>query len=352
MSTTPSTPLAALGERALLQRIQRRLPSVAGVVVGVGDDAAAVEIGPFSLVTTDSLVEGVHFARDTAPPCLLGRKALSINLSDIAAMGGIARYATVSLCLPPATELGWLDSLFDGLLERAAEVGIGLVGGNLSRRAEGMVIDVTMLGDAGPLLLRAGANPGDRVVVTGTLGAAGGGLRALATGAWLDDTGELVAGGVWTESSAEAVRACLLALLDPRPPLAMARAIGERALARAGMDLSDGLSSDLPEICRHSGVGAVIEAGAVPVDPGMASLERARGGDALALALHGGEDYQLLLAVEPAQLEAIVELGRVFGVEVTAIGEFVTGDAVQLRDSSGLQPLEARGHDHFRASGI
>ena len=350
MTLPLSTTLGEIGEKALLRHLYGRIPAAPGVVVGVGDDAAAVEIGPFALLTTDSLVEGVHFLRDSAPPRLLGRKALTVNLSDVAAMGGIGRYATVSLCLPPDVTLGWVDSLYDGLLERAAEAGVALVGGNVTRGRESIVVDVMLVGDAGRLLLRTGARAGDRVVVTGKLGAAAEGVRLLAEGARLDEDGELVATGVWTESSAPAVLACLRAQLDPRPPLALARSIAERGIARAGMDLSDGLSLDLVEICSRSGVGAVIDAAAVPVDPRAAGLERARGGDALALALHGGEDYQLLLAVEPEAMDEIGELARVWGVEIVAAGEFVAGEpVVRLRDADGERPLAPGGHDHFRA---
>jgi thiamine-monophosphate kinase len=345
-----SATVGEIGEKALLRHLYCRIPAGPGVVVGVGDDAAAVETGPFSLLTTDSLVEGVHFRRDEAPPRLLGRKALTVNLSDVAAMGGIGRYATVSLCLPPETTLGWVDSLYDGLLERAAESGVALVGGNVTRGRESIVVDVALVGDAGQLLLRGGARPGDRVVVTGRLGAAGEGLRLLAEGARLDEDGALVASGVWTESSSAALVACLRAQLDPRPPLALARSVAERGIARAGMDLSDGLSLDLAEMCSRSGVGAVIDAGAVPVDPRAAGLERARGGDVLALALHGGEDYELLLAVDPGAVEEIGELARVWGVEVSSLGEFVEGEpAVRLRDAQGERPLPPAGHDHFRA---
>ncbi len=348
MTFDPRTPVGQLGERALLRRLAARVPSAAGVVVGIGDDAAALEIGPFALVTTDCLVERIHFERDTAPPRLLGRKALTVNLSDIAAMGGLARYATVSLSLPPEVEVAWVDSLYDGLLERAAEAGVALVGGNVTRAPQAITVDVTLLGDAGRLLLRNGARPGDRVVVTGALGAAAEGLRLLGEGARLDDEGELLATGVWTETSAPSLLACLRAQLDPRPPLALARSIGDRGLARAGMDVSDGLSSDLPEICRQSGVGAVIELGALPVDARAAGLERARGGDSLSLGLHGGEDYQLLLAVAPEDVEELGQLARVWGVEVTAIGDFVPGEPeLRVRDGAGERPLEPGGHDHF-----
>jgi thiamine-monophosphate kinase len=344
-----SRTLGEIGEKALLRHLHGRIPSSSGVVVGVGDDAAAVEIGPCALVTTDSLVEGVHFRRDAAPPRLLGRKALTVNLSDVAAMGGIARYATVSLCLPPELTLGWVDSLYDGLLERAAEAGVAIVGGNVTRGRDAVVVDVTLLGEAGRLLLRAGARPGDRAVVTGTLGAAAEGVRLLDEGARLDEDAELVATGVWTESSAGAVVACLRAQLDPHPPLALARSIAERGIAQAGTDVSDGLSIDLVEICTRSAVGAVIDAGTVPVDPRAAGLERARGGDALSMALHGGEDYQLLLAVGPGELDELGELARVWGVEVAVVGEFVEGEpVVLLRDASGERPLPPAGHDHFR----
>jgi thiamine-monophosphate kinase len=345
----PHAPLAAIGEKQLLRRLEARIPRAAGVVVGIGDDAAAVEIGPFALVTTDSLVEGTHFARDAAPARLLGRKALTVNLSDVAAMGGVGRYATVSLCLPADLPTGWVDSLYDGLLARAAESGVVIVGGNVARGADAIVVDVTLIGDAGRLLLRSGAQAGDRVVVTGTLGAAAAGVTLLAEGARLDEDGALVTTGKWTDSSSAAVLACLRAQLDPQPPFALARSIAERGIAHAGMDLSDGLSSDLAELCRHAGLGAVIDVAALPLDPAAAGLERARGGDPTPLALHGGEDYQLLLAVAPGELDDVCDLARVWGIPVTAVGEFVEGDVeVRVRDSGGERRLEAGGHDHFR----
>jgi len=344
--------LAEFGERELLRHIRGRLPEGPGVKLGAGDDAAAVEIGPLALVTTDSLVEGVHFTRDTAPARLVGRKALTVNLSDLGAMGGIGRYATVSLLLPPDVTLGWVDALYDGLLERAAEAGVSIVGGNLARSREGVVVDVTLLGDGGGrLLLRSGAQPGDHVVVTGTLGAAAEGVRLLKEGARLDDDGQLLATGVWTESSSAAVVACLRAQLDPRPPFAVARSIAERGLARAGMDLSDGLSTDLLDLCSASGVAAVVERALLPVDPKAAGLARASGSDPYQLALHGGEDYQLLLAIAPEAFEEARELSRVFGAELTTVGRFVLGEpALSLVDDSGQHPLAPGGHDHFRAA--
>jgi thiamine-monophosphate kinase len=348
----PETPLRELGEHALLRHVHARIPAGAGVIVGIGDDAAVIEIASPVLLTTDALVEGVHFRREWGPARLVGRKALSVNLSDIAAMGGIAHHATVSLCLPSDVTVGWVDSLYDGLLERAAEAGVSLVGGNVASTHDAIVIDVTMLGEGQQLLRRDGARPGDVVAVTGALGAAAEGVALLAQGARLDEDGQLAETGVFDVSLAPALTACLRAQLDPRPPLALARSLAERGLARAGMDLSDGLSIDLVELCRHGGVGARIDAASVPIDPHVIAIERASGGDALTLALHGGEDYQLLLAVAPRSLDDLRELARVWGVTVTAVGRFVEGEPrLTLRDGTGTHPLAPGGFDHFRAPG-
>jgi thiamine-monophosphate kinase len=318
------------------------------VVVGIGDDAAVVEVGPLVLVTADSLVEGVHFRREWSAPRLLGRKALSVNLSDLAAMTGIPRHATVSLCLPPETKMGFLDGLYDGLLERAAETGVNLVGGNLSASGNAIVVDVTLLGQAERVVRRSGAQAGDRVVVTGRLGASAAGLGLLLQGARLDEEGQLVATGVWTETSAEAVSHCLRAHLDPSPPLSFARALSEQDLVHAAIDISDGLSGDLLQLCSASEVGAIIEAEAVPVDRHAASLERARGREALPLALHGGEDYQLLLAVAPEQLGRLRDLAVIWNLPLTVLGEFTSDREVSLKTGNGLGPLLPASHDHFR----
>jgi thiamine-monophosphate kinase len=346
--TNEPTRIGDVGERELLRRLHARIPESPGVPVGVGDDTALVEVPSPALVTADSLVEGVHFRWEATPPRLLGRKALAVNLSDVAAMGGVGRHAVVSLCLPSELELEWVDSLYDGLLERAAESGVALVGGNLARSPGPVVVDVTLIGESRGSLLRSDAEAGDLVVVTGELGAAAEGVRLLEEGARLDEDGRLRAAPKWTESMDAAVESCLRAQLDPRPPLVLAGSLAERGLADAGMDLSDGLSSDLAEMCRQSGVGALVDATAVPVSPAVVDLERARGGDPLALALHGGEDYELLLAVDPGDLEALEELARVWGVAVTAVGEFLEGPPdVRLSDAKGGHVLRPGGHDHF-----
>jgi thiamine-monophosphate kinase len=346
----PETTLREAGERYLLVHLRNRIPGGPGVVVGVGDDGAVVETSPLTVVTTDSLVEGVHFERDWVVPRLLGRKVLSVNLSDVAAMAGVARHAVVSLCLPGQTTLGFVDGLYDGLLERAAETGVNVVGGNLARTEGPVVVSLTLLGQVARAVGRGGARPGDRAVVTGSLGAAAAGVRLLAQGARLDDEGELRSTGVWTESSAPALRHCLRAQLDPRPPLSFARALAEVELVHAAIDLSDGLSSDLRRICEASGVEATIDPFAVPIDAHVASLERARGGDALDTALNGGEDYQLLLAVAGDRMDELRDLAVIWDLPLAVVGEFAEGEArVYLRAGPSRSELAASGHDHFVA---
>lgn len=347
----PETPVRELGERGLLKHLRSRIPGGPGVPIGIGDDAAAIETTPITLVTTDSLVGGVHFLREWAPARLVGRKALTVNLSDIAAMAGTPRHAVVSLCLPPDLPLAWVDGLYDGLLERSAETGVTIVGGNLSVSISQIVVDITLLGQGGDKLMRrSGAVPGDLVVVSGALGAAAAGLKLLAQGARLDEDGFLHKTGVWTESSARAVTHCLRALLDPNPPLAFSRALAEQEIVHAGMDLSDGLSGDLRTLCDESDVSAWVDAATLPVDGAAASLERARGGDAAALALHGGEDYQLLLAVPPDKLDALRDVAVIWDIPTTVVGEFAPGpSAVLLKKGGSLLPLAAQSHDHFRA---
>jgi thiamine-monophosphate kinase len=267
-------------------------------------------------------------------------------------MAGVPRHAIVSLCLPPDYEVSWLDGFYDGFLERAAETGVSVVGGNLSAIAGPAVVSVTALGQASHPVTRAGGKAGDLLVVTGTLGAAAAGLKLLGQGARLDDDGELKATGVWTTSSALALVYCLRAQLDPEPPLRLARALAETGLLHAAIDLSDGLSADLARICEESGLCAVVDAFAVPVSPHVTSLERARGGDALAMALHGGEDYQLLLVLPPESLRPLQDLAVIWDLALATIGELVEGEPqILLKAGTDLLPLAAAAHEHFRPTG-
>jgi thiamine-monophosphate kinase len=349
----PKARLVEIGEQALLRYFKERIPGGAGVTIGVGDDAAAVEsLGPHTLVTVDCLAEGIHFQREWAPPRLLGRKLLSTSLSDVAAMGGAPRHATVSLCLPPETPFAFVDGLYDGLLERAAETSVNVIGGNLAgNTGHGVVIDLTLLGQSGRPIRRSGAEAGDRILVTGTLGAAAAGLLLLGQGVRIDEEGALSSSGLWTESSRGPLQRCLLAQLDPRPPIALGRGLGESEseIAHAAIDISDGLAGDLLRVCEASGLAAWIDPESLPLDPDADVVARAGGRAGTEMALRGGEDYQLLLAVPPDRVEAARELSLVWNVALTEIGEFEAGPpAVWLRTAAGRKPLDAVPHDHFR----
>jgi thiamine-monophosphate kinase len=349
---SPDSTIGEIGERRLLAHLRSRIPVAPGVVVGIGDDAAAVETGPLTLVTTDALVEGVHFRLDWTPAHLLGRKALSVNLSDIAAMAGVPRYATVSLCLPAETTVEFIDGLYNGLLERAAETGVVLVGGNVSATSGPLVIDIALLGHGDRLLKRSGALPGDLVVVTGALGASAAGLRILEQGARLGADGDLVDVGTFAPAAQGNLEHCLRAQLDPAPPLAFARALSEHDIVHAAMDVSDGLSGDLLCICHESGVSAWIDASAVPVDPCAAALSSEMGGDGFSLALHGGEDYQLLMAVPREALDRLKDVAVVWDLAITAVGEFTEGQpGVSLKFGDALRRLRPKSHEHFRDPG-
>ena len=341
--------VSSLGERALVARLRSRIASMPGVKVGIGDDCALVETPPASLLTTDTLVEGIHFDRTLTPARLLGRKALSVNLSDIGAMSGVPRYALVNLCLPPSCPVEFFDGLYEGLIERAAEVGVGIVGGNLSATTGPITISVTLLGVGDRPVLRQGVKLGDLVVITGGLGAAAEGLRLLREGVRLADDGMVIDTGIWTPSSEGPLGRCVRAHLDPTPPLAFARALSETVgMVRAMMDLSDGLSMDLIRLCAENSIGALIDPLAVPVDPAVAKIERARGGDPLPLALHGGEDYQLLMAVSPETIDAVRDMAFVWDLPITVIGQFVVGaPVVSVQVGEWIEPLKSQGHDHF-----
>jgi thiamine-monophosphate kinase len=341
--------VSSVGERALIARLRSRIAEAPGVRIGIGDDCALVETPPVSLLTTDTLVEGIHFDRNLTPARLLGRKALSVNLSDVAAMSGVPRYALVNLCLPPTCPVDFFDGLYEGLIERAAEVGVAIVGGNLSATTGPIVVAVSLLGVGDRPILRRGVEVGDLVVITGGLGAAAEGLRLLREGVRLADDGVVIDTGIWTATSEGPLARCARAHLDPTPPLAFARALSETpGLVRAMMDISDGLSIDLIRLCAESSIGAVIDPLAVPVDPAVAMIERARGGDPLPLALHGGEDYQLLMAVSPDTIDAVRDMAFVWDLPITVIGQFVVGSpVVSVQVGEWIEPLKSHGYDHF-----
>ena len=313
---------------------------VPGVRLGPGDDAALVDFdSALEILTADLLVEGVHFRLETTSPRDLGYKCLTVNVSDVAAMGGRPRYGLVSLAIPERIDMPWVVELYGGLRDAAGRYGMAVVGGDLSR-ADETVISVAVTGEVAKnrAVTRSGARPGDRVVVTGSLGAAAAGLRVA-------------------EANRDEIREALGTDLGRSLLEAFARPVARldegEALAAAGatamMDLSDGLAKDLHRLCRESQVGARIDLSGVPVADGLKAVEGILGVEALELAMEGGEDYELLATLGPGAVQRVVSrIGERFGTPLTEIGEIVEGSDVTAVDVDGTErPLEAKGWDHF-----
>lgn len=337
--------IETVGEFELIERFFA--PSGAlqppGVVIGPGDDAAVVNVPRTQqlVTTTDTLVEGVHFTHAT-DPFLLGQKALYVNLSDMAAMAGRPRWYLLSLTLPGTTPLSWVEALAHGLTTAARHPtgDIALIGGNTSKIAEGCIsIGITLLGLVGQdrAVTRRGAQVGDHILVTGTIGDATLGLA--------------IQQGTLTVDDPEARAALQQRHALPSPPLAFAIALQESALIRSAIDISDGLVADLTHLCNASGVGARIDAEKTPLSPAaQAQIEHLPGTERLAPLLTGGEDYELLFTVAPDACPAVMMQAKEQGIRVSDIGIITTGSAVVLTHHGQTMTLGKNGWTHFQKS--
>lgn len=325
-----------LGEFALIDRIRRTLGDAPDVALGIGDDAAAVRPTPGKLLlaTCDIQVEGRHFIKARIGPEQLGRRAASVNLSDVAAMGGRPTHALVSLALPADTEVEWVERLYDGLRDGFAEHGAAVIGGNLSGSSTEIVIDVTLHGevDESAVLRRSGARPGDAVLVTGNLGAARAGLLALDA-------------GLSGEPADAAARAHLL----PTARVDEGLAIAGSGLATAAIDVSDGFAADLGHLCEASRTGARVFADRLPVSLAARDVAAELGFDPLLAALHGGEDYELIVTCASEHADALIDaVRRTTGTPLTAVGEIDEASGLRLVESGGNERLlDSAGWDHF-----
>lgn len=320
------------------------------VLVGIGDDAAVVAGTGRLVATTDALVEGQDFRKD-ADPHRLGRKAMNVNLSDLAAMGASPLWALLALGLPRRTDPAWLDAFAEGVREAAEEYGVAVVGGDLSASSV-FFAAVTALGRApakGPLR-RDGARPGDTLYVSGTLGSAAAGFLLLEAGYRLTADKAVKAPGrkkLVPPRSTEVAR-LIRHQIDPRPALELGRVLASGRVVSAAIDLSDGLSRDLHRLCRASGVSATLDLPRLPIDTGLTELRGLVSFDPLRLALFGGEDYGLLFTV-PRRKRALAErLSARFPIR--PIG--VTDDrhepgTVWLRARGGERRVPDAGWDHF-----
>jgi thiamine-monophosphate kinase len=326
------------GEPALIMALGRVFgPPPPNVVLGIGDDCAALALGEdYLLWTVDTLLEGVHFDLSYFSLDQLGYKALAVNLSDIAAMGGDPLYALLSLGWPKDRDLSGALALGEGLARAGREYGVAVIGGDTVAAPGGVMITLTLLGRVprGEMLTRRGARPGDLIFVTGPLGEAAAGLEVLHRGLKL----------------APDLQAPLcLAHLAPRPQLAPGRVLAGEGLASGVIDLSDGVATDLGHLCRASGVGARVPAAIAPVSPRVKAAAPLLGLDPLDLALKGGEDYQLLFTSPPEKTGALFQAFARAGLpRPLPLGEIVPGAGVLLVTAAGEQDISGGGFDHFR----
>ena len=330
--------VSEIGEFGLIDRLARmvsaaedkKAPAWRHLILGIGDDAAAWQgEATIQLATVDALVQDVHFRLNLTSWAELGWKAIAINLSDIAAMGGQPRYALVSLALPDETEVENVTSLYHGMLELARRFEVAIVGGNISR-ALLVVININIFGNAEGqnLLTRSAAKVGDEVAVTGYLGSAAAGLEMLTKRLQFD---------------AEATASLRRAFCQPDPRVGEGQALVKCGV-KAAIDISDGLISDLNHICQSGQVGARIEVERVPIAP---TVKANFGTRALELALSGGEDYELLFTARPGVIESV---RSAVSCPVTVIGEIVADKAskITLVDKKGNPvSLPRTGWDHF-----
>jgi thiamine-monophosphate kinase len=337
-------------ESEIISLIRRRVRTSGDVLTGIGDDAAVIKGSADKdlLACCDLMVEGVHFQIDWTPPRLLGRKALAINLSDIAAMGGVSKFAMISVALPDRCSEEFIVEFFEGVFEMAEEQGVSIIGGDTSSSREWMFVDISLIGEcgAGCAVTRAGAKPGDVIYVSGSLGGSALGLKLLGDGVRLSELGE----------ADDDRRTALLKHLSPQPQTTLGRAIGEARLATAMIDISDGLSTDLWHILEESNCGAIIHADAIPISASVRGLMSAAESTprkpvacdtSLGLALSGGEEYELLFTANPASSIQIDELKNSLGLAITAIGQIDEGEGLRLEQEGRLSPLAPSGYEHL-----
>ena len=335
------TTIAEFGEFGLIAHLTAGLPQSPHVLLGVGDDAAvlAIEGEEILVATCDSQVEGTHFRLSNIDPRDLGRRVLAVNLSDIAAMGAKPRFALISLLLPPTLDATILDGIYAGLREEATQFDVAIVGGNIARNAERLIIDITLLGTSQRhhLLQRNNAKVGDTVMVTGNIGSAAAGLLLL------ED--QNLASKIAPEQQAGA----LVAQHTPIPRLEAGQWLAQHNVT-TGIDVSDGLAGDLLHICEASAVSIRIEADAIPILPEVATIAHFAGRDPLALALFGGEDYELLFTIPADHAKTLAhELFFATGVKATIIGSVVEGSGLTLMQNGTTSSLSAGGWDHLRS---
>ena len=371
-----------MNEFDFIERLRRQTNSRKSsprIITPIGDDGAVIRESMHRdlIVTTDLLIEGIDFHPQATPARLLGHKALAVSLSDVAAMGARPVWSFLSFGLPrDRWDSNFKDEFMEAYLALADHFGITLAGGDVSESKDAIVIDSIVLGevDAGAAVTRTGARRGDQVYVTGHLGGAAAGLKLLEMGARIEQGSRVrgqgsvppvsVPGVVATGSSdpqeireqepnqfaahsdEEAIQSLLLRQLRPQARVGWGIVLGEQHLATSMIDISDGLSSDLTHLCKESNVGATIDAAAIPLDEDVRQLCGRRALDPLELALHGGEDFELLFTVAPENVSRLPR--KVDGVPIYRIGEIIDDSrSIHIKEKSRVWELVPKGYTHF-----
>lgn len=309
------------------------------ILKGIGDDAAVIKFdNKCLLITTDMLVEDVHFLSSYTSQYVLGKKAVAVSLSDIAAMGGIPKYLLTSIAMPEHTLTEFIDLFYRGVKERIEEFNMALIGGNTSSSPDRIIIESVVIGEAltEQVVYRNGAKVGDIVYTTGFLGDSALGLR------------------IWKTKGTEPVtdpfmRDAMLKHINPVPRVKEGRLIAEKRLASAMIDISDGLIQDLRHIAEKSGVGAMVRLSNIPLSTAM-KRHILNKPDDITFAMSGGEDYELLFTARPERKEEIEELSKEINLPITAIGEIVPKeDGIKVIAQDGMEmKIEKEGFEHFR----
>ncbi len=328
--------MAVWAERKLIEKIKKVSTATAdGLLSSIGDDCCEIKASGSLLISTDSLVDSIHFDRNFHPPHLLGRKSIAVNLSDIAAMGGRPRFVLLSLCLPENLEWEWIVAWLDGALEILREYDCVLIGGDTVKARE-LVFTVTVLGepDSPDIIYRSGASEGDTIWVSGSLGSAGAGLGLL--------SGEQIQPG-FLKSQYEPL---LKAHLNPVPRISLGMELAKSGMVSSMQDISDGLATDLAHICTASGVSAIIDFNLLPHHPELQTVADLLETTVEDLILRAGEDYQLLFTVKKGREGELCDFLQAKKQEITRIGEIRSGKGVFLQKKDGVEEITFQGYEH------
>ncbi len=329
--------ISDIGEFGLLARIKKRVSAPSSdVVLGIGDDAAAFKLSGDSLglISSDLLIEGVHFDSGYTTPYQLGQKALAVNLSDIAAMGGVPRYALVSIALPKDTTLEFVDEFYQGLNFLGEKYRTVIIGGDTSISPAGIMISLSIWGEVEPRLLlsRKGAKVGDKLLVTGQLGEAAAGLALLRA------------------NQPDLYPDLTKRQLTPTPRCEEGRIIAESHQATSMMDISDGLASDVRQLAQESKVGAKIWLDRLPVPEAVVKAAKQLNRPVSDFAASGGEDYELLFTVPEGKVDSMMEAFiRRCKTPLSVIGCIEPAlYGVCFLDTNGERVDLAKGYEHFK----